>query len=392
MKILFSYTLLSLCALGCEVPQQAAPVITGAEQTEAYLDLLQQKRVGILTNHTAVIGETHLVDSLLSLGVDIQTIYAPEHGFRGAVGAGGYVGDDVDPTTGIPIVSLYRIRTMPTDSMMREHDVMIYDIQDVGLRFYTYMTSMYYLMEACARNNVPLIILDRPNPNGHYVDGPILDMELTTFAGIIPVPVVHGLTLGELAGMINGEKWLKDGLQCDVTVIKCKNYTHHTLYELPVIPSPALPNMRSIYLYPSLCLFEGTPISMGRRTDFPFQVYGHPQMTDCDFNFTLQPRENNPDQELPVYYGVDLRTEPSNKELFEEGLTVKYVIHAFQNLNENIQIGESFFRRYFDQLIGATYPREMILAGKSAEEIKECWKQDVENFKNQRAPYLLYPL
>ncbi|MCL1973407.1 MAG: DUF1343 domain-containing protein, partial [Bacteroidetes bacterium] len=246
---IFLYCSFSACCTQSEPTE----VMLGACQTEAYLPLLQGKRVGILTNHTALIGQTHLVDTLYSLGVDIQTIFAPEHGFRGSISAGGHVGDEMDPQTGIPIISVYGALNMPTDSMMHQLDIMIYDIQDVGLRFYTYMTSMYYLMEACARNKVPLLLLDRPNPNGHYVDGPLLDMEHhRSFVGIIPIPVVHGLTLGELAGMINGKYWLKDSLQCDLTVIKCKNYTHHTLYSLPVPPSPNLPNDRSIYLYPAL--------------------------------------------------------------------------------------------------------------------------------------------
>ena len=370
-------------------------VITGAEQTEAWLPLLREKRVGILTNHTAVIGKTHLVDTLISLGVHIQTIFAPEHGFRGIIDAGGYVGDEIDPQTGIPIVSLYGTLNMPTDSMMSQLDIMIYDIQDVGLRFYTYMTSMYYLMEACARNNVPLLLLDRPNPNGHYVDGPLLDTaNHRSFVGIIPIPVVHGMTLGELSGMINGKYWLKDHLQCDLTVITCKNYTHQTLYSLPVPPSPNLPNDRSIYLYPALCPFEGSVVSLGRGTDAPFQIYGHPNMTGYGFSFTpvSVPAATLPTQMDNLCYGVDLRSEPSNETLFEEGFTLKYIIDAYQNLNSNIQIGEAFFRSGFERLVGVSYARTMILDGKSADEIKACWQQEVEQFKKDREPYLLYPL
>jgi len=248
MKNLFLLLTTTVCfsvTVCCNNSTPTAPVVTGAEQIDSYLSLLEQKRVGILTNHTAMVGQTHLVDTLLALGVDITTIFAPEHGFRGAISAGGRVDDEIDPQTGIPIVSVYGSLNMPTDSMMSELDVMIYDIQDVGLRFYTYMTSMYYLMEACARNQVPLIVLDRPNPNGHYVDGPILDtLHHRSFVGIIPIPVVHGMTLGELAGMINGENWLKDNLQCNLTVIKCKNYTPN-----PLLPSGGpltQPSQRSI--------------------------------------------------------------------------------------------------------------------------------------------------
>ena len=376
-------------------PHGDNPVVTGAEQTEAYIHLLQQKRVGILTNHTAVIGQTHLVDTLISLGIDVQIIFAPEHGFRGSISAGGRVGDEIDPQTGIPIVSLYGSRNMPTDSMMQALDAMIYDIQDVGLRFYTYMTSMYYLMEACARNHVPLILLDRPNPNGHYVDGPILDMDLhKSFVGIIPIPVVHGMTLGELAGMINGKQWLKDGIQCDLTVITCQNYTHQTLYQLPVPPSPNLPNNRSIYLYPALCPFEGTVVSLGRGTEAPFQLYGHAQMSGYDFNFTpvsVDAAPNPPQKDL-LCFGVDLRTEPSDEVIFKDGFTLKYVVDAYQNLHQNTGIGEAFFRSSFERLVGVSYARTMILEGKGADEIKECWKDEVAQFKIDREPYLLYPL
>jgi len=313
-------TLLITCLFACmtsccDQPKSDAQVITGAQQIEVYLPLLQEKRVGILTNHTATVGDTHLVDTLISLGVNIQTIFAPEHGFRGTTQAGGYIDNEIDPLTGISIISLYGKINMPPDSIMQQLDIMIYDIQDVGLRFYTYMTSMYYLMEACARNQVPLILLDRPNPNGHYVDGPLLDIEHhRSFVGIIPIPVVHGMTLGELTGMINGKYWLKDSLQCDVTVIKCKNYTHQTLYEVPIAPSPNLPNSRSIYLYPALCPFEGTVVSLGRGTEAPFQLYGHSEMTGYDFSFTpvSVPAALNPPQKDKLCFGVDLRTEPSN--------------------------------------------------------------------------------
>ena len=393
-------TLLITCLFACmtsccDQPKSDAQVITGAQQIEVYLPLLQEKRVGILTNHTATVGDTHLVDTLISLGVNIQTIFAPEHGFRGTTQAGGYIDNEIDPLTGISIISLYGKINMPPDSIMQQLDIMIYDIQDVGLRFYTYMTSMYYLMEACARNQVPLILLDRPNPNGHYVDGPLLDIEHhRSFVGIIPIPVVHGMTLGELTGMINGKYWLKDSLQCDVTVIKCKNYTHQTLYEVPIAPSPNLPNSRSIYLYPALCPFEGTVVSLGRGTEAPFQLYGHSEMTGYDFSFTpvSVPAALNPPQKDKLCFGVDLRTEPSNEVIFEEGFTLKYVVDAFQNLNNNIQIGEAFFRSSFERLVGVSYARTMILEGKSADEIKALWKEDVEQFKIDRMPYLLYPL
>ncbi|MCL2727136.1 MAG: DUF1343 domain-containing protein [Bacteroidales bacterium] len=379
----------TLCCFCCTQSKNEAPVITGAQQTEAYLHLLQGKRVGILTNHSATIGDTHLVDSLVALGINVQAIFAPEHGFRGT--ASGTIPDEIDPKTGIPIISLYGQYRMATDAMMEMVDIMVYDIQDVGLRFYTYLSSMYNMMESCARNHVPLVILDRPNPNGHYVDGPILDTaKYRSFVGVIPIPVVHGMTLGEMAGMINGEKWLIGGLQCDVTVIKCKNYTHQTLYELPIKPSPNLPNIRSIYLYPALCPFEGTPVSMGRGSDLPFQVYGHPDMTGYDFSYVAM---NRRDSTIRTYYGVDLSTEPSNEEIFKDGFTLKYVIDAYQNLKDK-PAGVDFLRENgsFNRLVGVSYIREMILADKTAEEIKACWQDDVVKFEKDRAPYLLYPL
>ncbi|HKM30748.1 MAG TPA: exo-beta-N-acetylmuramidase NamZ domain-containing protein, partial [Bacteroidales bacterium] len=275
LGIICLFLLLSSCGNNTE----NAAIRTGAQNTDAYLSLLEGKKVGILTNHTALIDNTHLVDSLSALGVDIQMIFAPEHGFRGDADAGALLDNYHDAKTGIRVVSVYGSSFIPADSLMQQLDVALYDIQDVGLRFYTYLSSMYNLMEACARNGVPLIIMDRPNPNGHLVSGPVLDMKYKSFVGIVPIPVVHGMTLGEMAGIINGECWLPDSLHVDLTVIPCQNYTHSTHYELPIKPSPNLPNNRSIYLYPSLCLFEATRVSLGRGTDFPFQVYGHPDMT-----------------------------------------------------------------------------------------------------------------
>ncbi|MCL2727137.1 MAG: DUF1343 domain-containing protein [Bacteroidales bacterium] len=394
---LFIFCILISFNFYCAENNREVMVVTGAQQTEVYLPLLLEKRVGILTNHTATIGERHLVDTLVSLGVNIQTIFAPEHGFRGVITAGHAVPSEVDPETGISIVSVFgRSRYIPADSIMQQLDIVVYDIQDVGLRFYTYLSSMYYMMEACARNHVPLILLDRPNPNGHYVDGPILDVEkYRSIVGVLPIPVVHGMTLGELAGMINGKYWLKDSLQCDVTVIKCLNYTHQTFYHLPIPPSPNLPNSRSIYLYPALCPFEGTVVNLGRGTDWPFQVYGHSEMTGYDFSFTPTTFYAEPpfaQQVNMLCYGVDLRTEPSNEEVFKDGFTLKYVIDAYQNLNDNTQIGELFFRSFFERLVGVPYIRTMIMEGKSDSEIKACWKEEVEQFKNDRTPFLLYPL
>lgn len=365
-------------------------VKTGAESMEEYLPLLKGKKVAVLTNQTGIIGKTHLVDSLVSLGINVVAILSPEHGFRGEADAGEHVSSSIDEKTGIPIKSLYEGNTgKPAASLMKEIDVMVYDLQDVGVRFYTYLTTMARMMEACAQSKVKMIILDRPNPIGFYVDGPILDMKYKSGVGWLPIPTVHGMTLGELAGMINGEKWLDKGIQCNVTVIKNKNYTHATMYELPVKPSPNLPDMRSIYLYPSTCYFEATPVSLGRGTDKAFQMYGHPNMKGYDFKFTPRsiPGAKFPPQLNQECYGVDLRTKPSIEEINKAGINLDYVIDAYANLN----LDDHFFRSFFELLIGQDYVRKMIKQGKSATEIKAMWASDVEKFKIQRKPYLLYP-
>jgi uncharacterized protein YbbC (DUF1343 family) len=385
---------LFLLLFSCGNNTENAAIRTGAQNTDAYLSLLEGKKVGILTNHTALIENTHLVDSLSALGVDIQMIFAPEHGFRGDADAGALLDNYHDAKTGIRVVSVYGSSFIPADSLMQQLDVALYDIQDVGLRFYTYLSSMYNLMEACARNGVPLIIMDRPNPNGHLVSGPVLDMKYKSFVGIVPIPVVHGMTLGEMAGMINGECWLPDSLHVDLTVIPCQNYTHSTHYELPIKPSPNLPNNRSIYLYPSLCLFEATRVSLGRGTDFPFQVYGHPDMTGYDFSFTPVPvpGAKKPVQNGNLCYGVDLRTTPSNEEIWSRGFDLSYVIDAYNNLKESTEMYPDFFTSYFEKLVGVDYVRPMIKSGAAIEEIEALWQDDLEKFKEKRKQYLLYPL
>jgi Uncharacterized protein conserved in bacteria len=335
-----------------------------------------------------MIGKEHLVDRLHRNGFNLVLILSPEHGFRGNADAGEHVENSVDEKTGIPIYSLYQGKSgKPSDDIMNSFDLLIVDIQDVGLRFYTYYASMVRLMDACAEFNKKVLILDRPNPNGHYVDGPILDMKYKSGVGWLPIPIVHGMTLGELAMMVNGEKWLTASRICDVTVIKCKNYTHHTLYNLPISPSPNLPNMKSIYLYPSVCLFEATPVSLGRGTSLPFQVYGHPNMLGYTFNF--MPKSvvgaKNPPQQNKVCYGINL-SNMADSIIWKNGVDLSYLIDAYNNLN----IGDHFFRPFFELLIGKDYVRRMIEDGKSAKEIKEMWKSDVGNFKKQRKPYLLY--
>ncbi|GAB1374504.1 MAG: DUF1343 domain-containing protein [Bacteroidales bacterium] len=368
----------------------AGNIKTGAESISEYLPLLKGKKVAVLTNQTGIIGKSHLVDSLVSLKVNIVAILSPEHGFRGDADAGEHVASSIDEKTGIPIKSLYEGNTgKPSADLMKTIDVMVFDLQDVGVRFYTYLTTMARMMEACAESGVKMIVLDRPNPIGFYVDGPILDMKYKSGVGWLPIPTVHGMTLGELAGMINGEKWLKDGIQCDVTVIKCKNYTHASMYQLPVKPSPNLPDMRSIYLYPSTCYFEATPVSLGRGTTEAFQMYGHPNMKGYKFSFTPKsiPGAKFPPQLNRECYGVDLRTTPSIEEINKAGINLEYVIDAYNNLN----LDDHFFRSFFELLIGQGYVRKMIKEGKSAAEIKAMWAGDVAKFKEQRRPYLLYP-
>ena len=379
--LLFGLLLASLSA-----PAQDR-IETGAEQTGRYLPLLEGRRVGIMTNHTGTVGRTHLVDTLRSLGVDIRVVFAPEHGFRGQADAGESVASYRDRKTGINVVSVYGSTKRPPDSIMQRLDVLLFDIQDVGLRYYTYLSSMHYLMEACAANGKQLIVLDRPNPNGFYVDGPVLEAKHRSFVGMHPIPVVHGMTLGELARMIDGEGWLRDGLRCKLTVIPCRGYTHRSRYRLPTAPSPNLPTMRAVYLYPSLCFFEGTPVSLGRGTDFPFQAYGHPELQG-DFSFT--PRSNagakNPPLKDKLCHGVDLRTSPSDERIWEREVDLGYVIDCYRQLN----LGEKFFTPMFDRLTGTDYVRQMILQGAGADRIKASWADDVERFKQTRKPYLLY--
>ncbi|MBS5796997.1 MAG: DUF1343 domain-containing protein [Dysgonomonas mossii] len=385
MKRLLNIALLLLFM--ANIYGQNSPIVA-AELTEEYIPLLKDKRIAVLSNHTGMVGNKHLVDILVQEKVNVTSIFSPEHGFRGDADAGEHVSNSVDKKTGIPIRSLYDGNSRkPSKEAMDSFDVMLFDIQDVGLRFYTYYITMVRLMDVCAEYNKKIIVLDRPNPNGHYVDGPILDMKYKSGVGWLPIPLVHGMTLGELALMVNGEHWLSESRICDLTVVKCKNYTHKTLYELPIAPSPNLPNMKSIYLYPSTCLFEGTPVSLGRGTTYPFQVYGHPQMKGYAFSFTPKsiPGAKNPPLLNQKCYGVDLRN-ISDEDIYKKGIDLAYIIDAYKNLN----MGDKFFTPFFEKLIGVSYVRDMIKQGKSASEIKEMWKDDVENFKNQRKPYLLY--
>ena len=390
MKILKGILLASLLAL-CAMSIKAESVKVGAEQIGEYIPMLKDKRVAILSNHTGMVGNKHTLDVMLENGVNVTTIFSPEHRFRGKADAGEHVSSSVDAQTGIPIASLYDGKsTMPSKKTMAKFDVLVVDIQDVGLRYYTYYITMMKLMEAAAKYGKEFMVLDRPNPNGMYVDGPILDMKYKSGVGYAPIPVVHGMTMGELALMANGEGWLKDGLKIPsqkLHVIKCKNYTHQTRYRLPIAPSPNLRDMLAIYLYPTTCYFEATPVSLGRGTDKPFLCYGHPNMKGYDYKFTPRSVDGakNPPQLDRECYGVDL-SNITEDEAIAMGVNLEYVIDAYKNLN----LDDHFFRSFFELLIGDGEIRKMIKSGKTASEIKATWTDDVASFKQQRRPYLLY--
>lgn len=363
-------------------------VVVAAARTGEYLPALRGKRVALFSNHTGMVGDRHTLDIMLDSGINVVNIFSPEHGFRGTADAGEHVSSGVDGPTGVPIASLYDGgKRGPSQEVMDGLDVIVVDIQDVGLRYYTYYCSMIDLMNAAAANGKEVMVLDRPNPNGMYVDGPILDMKYQSGVGRLPIPVVHGMTLAELALMANGEGWLKDGRKAKLSVVPCENYTHATRYRLPIAPSPNLRTMLAIYLYPSTCYFEATPVSLGRGTDMPFEVYGHPDMKGRSFEFT--PRSvagaKNPPQLDKLCHGVDLRG-ISEEEAIAQGINLSYLIDAYRDLG----MGDKFFRNFFELLIGRGDIRQMIEQGKSAEEIKATWADDVKRFREQRRPYLLY--
>ena len=335
-----------------------------------------------------MVGTAHLVDTLKSSGFDLRAIFAPEHGFRDLADAGDHIEDGKDASTGIPIISLYGGHFKPLPEDLEGISVVLFDIQDVGVRFYTYISTLHYVMEACAENNVDCIVLDRPNPNGFYVDGNILDTAHRSFVGMHPVPIVHGMTIGEYAQMINGEGWLKDGVRCRLTVIPCRNYTHQTYYELPVRPSPNLPNQNSVYLYPSTCFFEGTTLSLGRGTSFPFQVYGSPKLPDSGFSFTPESVSGarNPPLLGQLCHGTDLRNALADGIVPSPEINLGWVIDAWNKYPDK----DDFFTPYFDVLAGGPVIREQIVSGMSAVEIRETWMSGLESFKLIREKYLLY--
>ncbi|AXB56892.1 exo-beta-N-acetylmuramidase NamZ family protein [Flavobacterium fluviale] len=357
---------------------------TGDDNFEKYLPLLKDKKVGIVTNQTGILSnKKHLVDFLLEKKINIQTIFAPEHGFRGTADAGEHVVDGKDAKTGLSIVSLYGENRKPKKEQLTGIDVLVFDLQDVGARFYTYISSLHYVMEACAENNIPLIILDRPNPNGSIVDGPILEKEFTSFVGMHPIPILHGMTIGEYGQMINGEKWLKNGIQCKLTVISCTNYKRDMPYSLLVKPSPNLPNDQAINLYASLCLFEGTNVSLGRGTEKQFQIYGSPYLTKTNFKFTPKPNFGAKD---PVYNGKECYGEDLSKAPKVNQLELKWLLKAYQNTTDK----SKFFIPFFTKLAGTKKLQQQIEAGVSEKDIRDSWKKGLEDFKTMRKAYLLY--
>ncbi|MDG1781876.1 MAG: DUF1343 domain-containing protein [Flavobacteriales bacterium] len=399
IRLLIFFLLSSFCSLGQMVIGNTyvndlkadSTIEVGALAFDKYLPLLAGKSVGVVANHTSMLGEQHLVDVLLSKKVDIEAVFAPEHGFRGKAANGEKVESGKDAKTGLIIHSLYGKTKKPSNTMLVGVDVMIFDMQDVGARFYTYLSTMHYVMEACAENQIPVIILDRPNPNGFYIDGPVLQPTYSSFVGMHPIPIVHGMTLGELAQMINGEGWLDNSIKCDLTVVPCANYDHNDLYELPVNPSPNLTSQEAIYLYPSLCLFEPTKVSIGRGTDFPFEVIGHPSHEYGSFSFTPEDRPGksvNPKHEGKECRGQNLNSFgefyfTSHRSMYLEWLVAMYEFYPDK---------ASFFTsaNFFDKLAGTDELRKQIVAGKSAEEIQQSWQEGLMEFRSRRLPYLIY--
>ncbi|MCB0699246.1 MAG: DUF1343 domain-containing protein [Chitinophagales bacterium] len=375
-----------------EQTTEVLPVVTGAEQTELYLPMLEGKRVGLLINQTSVVGDklTLLPDTLLSLGVNVVKILAPEHGFRGKAEAGEKVDDEKDAKTGLAIVSLYGKTKKPTEAHLKDIDILIYDIQDVGARFYTYISTMQYAMEACAEFGVPFMILDRPNPNGFYVDGPVLDKSQKSFVGMQPIPVVYGMTPGEYAKMLVGQNWFQGASKLQLTVIPCKNYDHTTRYTLPVNPSPNLRNMAAIYCYPSLCFFEGTDISVGRGTDKPFQQFGHPSFKDRSvYGFMPNIADKGPDPKHAAKpcYGIAIATTAEEADITIGGkLRMVYLLKAYNWFEDK----DKFFNSFFEKLAGTTELRKQVQQGWNEEQIRDSWKKDIDTFKQIRKKYLLY--
>lgn len=385
--ILLAYVLTSGCSSSTE--HLTPEVKVGAERSEIYLPLLENKNVGLVINQTSVVDSVHLIDYLFEKGVNIKAIYAPEHGYKGNVERGEHFDGTTDPGTGVPVFSIYGKNRKPSPEMLEGIDVMIFDIQDVGVRFFTFISTLNMVMEACAENGIKVIVLDRPNPLGYYVDGPVLDPQFQSFVGLNPIPVIHGMTVGEYAKMVNGEGWLKDSIQCDMEVVKMENYTHATKYQLPVLPSPNLADMKSIYLYPSICLFEGANVNEGRGTYKPFQQFGAPYYTPKDFSYvpkSIPVLALHPKFEGETCYGYDLSGMTISELQDIKQLEIKYLIDFYNKGNDK----ENFFTSFFDKLAGTDQLRLQIIEGKTEEQIRASWQEDLEKYKLMRKNYLLY--
>ncbi len=361
--------------------------VVGASRTELYLPILQNKRVGIIANQTSIFSDTHLVDTLLKLEIDIKAIFTPEHGFRGSADEGTFIANSIDEKTNLPIISLYGSNKKPNKEQLKDIDILLFDLQDVGTRFYTYISTMTYIMEAAAENDIPVIVLDRPNPNGFYIDGPIMEDENTSFVGLHHIPIVYGMTIGEYALMVNGEYWLKDSLQCDLTIIPLGNYKREAIYKLPVKPSPNLPNWQSVYLYPSLCLFEGTIVSVGRGTETPFQVYGHPLM-EGKYSFTPKQEKG---KRAPLHcdktcHGENIYNFAENYKNNKAELKLNWLINAYNQLHEK----DNFFNNFFVKLSGTKDLQNQIIEGVTEDDIRHSWQAGIDDFKTTRDKYLIY--
>ncbi len=365
-------------------------IVPGSSRMDQYLHLLKGRRVALVVNHSSLVAQRHLVDTLLDLHVDIKLIFAPEHGFRGTADAGAYLDDSRDKQTGLPIISLYGKNKKPKKTQLDSIDVVLFDIQDVGARFYTYLSTLHLVMEAVAENQKQIIVLDRPNPNGFYVDGPVLDSSLRSFVGMHTIPIVHGMTLGELAKMINGQGWLGRGVQADLYVVACLNYNHTMSYDLPVKPSPNLPNQRAVLLYPSLCLFEGTVVSVGRGTNKQFQLLGHPKFSGGNFEFVPKPMPGakHPKLQGKLCKGYSFAELDLDHLLQTKKINLSYLLEFYNNL----KMGEAFFLKnnFFDKLAGTKQLKKQIINGATEDEIRKSWQKDLNAFKSIRKKYLIY--
>lgn len=384
----FKNTFLFWLLLVATIDMVCAQVIPGAENTASYINKLRGKKIGLVAHQASIVktpaGTKHLVDVLLEKGIRLQGVFAPEHGFRGTADAGEKIKDGKDAETGLSIYSLYGENRKPKPEQLQEVELMVFDLQDVGVRFFTYLSTLHYIMEACAEQGIPLLVLDRPNPNTHYIDGPVLEAAHKSFVGMHPVPIVYGMTIGEYAQMINGEKWLAKGLQCQLEVIPIKNYTHQTPYELQIRPSPNLPNAQAIALYPSLCLLEPTVISIGRGTDTQFQIYGHPDFKGYDYRFTPAPNfgSKNPKFNGELCFGKNLTGAPKPTQI-----ELKWLIDAYSNFPDKA----TFFLKGFERISGVSSLKTQLQAGKNETEIRQTWAEDLAEFHRIRSQYLIYP-